>query len=163
MTAIRPFRLADAEAVNTVALQAFAQYEQVYEDWQTLRAGVGAMASLADQGGDIIVACDDRNAVVGAVAYFAPGAMPRAELFDPEWPIIRMLVVAPAARGRGIGRDLTLACIERARGAGAEVLALHTSPVMEVALAMYLKLGFRLHRRVPDRMGVPYAVYLLDL
>jgi hypothetical protein len=30
-------------------------------------------------------------------------------------------------------------------------------------LAMYLKMGFKLTRQVPDRFGVPYAVYTLDL
>ena len=28
---------------------------------------------------------------------------------------------------------------------------------------MYLRMGFRLEREVPDRFGVPYAVYLKEL
>jgi hypothetical protein len=34
---------------------------------------------------------------------------------------------------------------------------------MAVALAMYLRMGFRLERRVPDRFGVPYGPYLKAL
>jgi hypothetical protein len=34
---------------------------------------------------------------------------------------------------------------------------------MEVALSLYDKMGFKLERRVPDRFGVPYGVYLLPL
>jgi ribosomal protein S18 acetylase RimI-like enzyme len=74
-----------------------------------------------------------------------------------------MLVVEPAARGRGIGRRLTEACITRAKCDGASVIALHTSPAMQVALAMYLKMGFELQRHVPDRFGVSYGVYILPL
>jgi ribosomal protein S18 acetylase RimI-like enzyme len=158
---IRSFAPADAQAVNAVALSAFAQYESVYQGWDALKQGVGAMASLADSG-EILVACDD-DEVVGAVAYIPPYASPRADFFEPEWPIIRMLVVDPRARGKAIGRGLTEACIALARRDGASVIGLHTSPVMEAALALYLRMGFRLERRVPNRFGVPYAVYLLEL
>jgi ribosomal protein S18 acetylase RimI-like enzyme len=97
------------------------------------------------------------------VAYVPPFREPRADFFRPEWPIIQMLVVDPAARKRGIGRRLTEACIERARQAGAAAIALHTSPAMEVALGLYLRMGFALEFKVPDRFGVPYAVYLKPL
>ncbi|MGZ8285696.1 MAG: GNAT family N-acetyltransferase [Allosphingosinicella sp.] len=159
---IRPFAAADAEAVNALALAAFAQYEGVYDDWEALRRGVGAMAELAGQG-EIVVAEDEGGGIVGAVAYFAPGTSPRADFFEPEWPIVRMLVVDPAARGRGLGRRLTGECVARARRDGAASIALHTSPAMEAALALYLKLGFGLERQLPDRFGVPYGLYLMDL
>ena len=159
---IRAFSPADAEAVNAVALAAFAQYEGVYSDWETLTRGVASMATLAASG-TIIVAEDAAGKIVGAVAYVGPYREPRAEFFAPEWPIIRMLVVDPAARGQGIGRRLTQACIDRARGEGAAVIALHTSPAMEVALALYLRMGFTMEQKVPDRFGVPYAVYLKEL
>ena len=158
---IRPFAAADSKAVNALALAAFAQYEGVYSDWEALTRGVGAMAELAGQG-EIVVAEED-GGIVGAVAYFAPGSSPRAEFFEPEWPIIRMLVVDPAARGRGLGRLLTEQCVTRARRDGAGAIALHTSPAMAAALGLYLKLGFELQRRLPDRFGVPYGVYLMDL
>lgn len=157
----RPFSAADSDAVNALALAAFAQYEGVYSDWETLARGVGAMAELAAQG-EIVVAEDERG-IVGAVAYFAPRTTPRADFFEPDWPIVRMLVVDPAARGRGVGRRLTEECVGRARRDGAAVIALHSSPAMAAALALYLKLGFELERTLPDRFGVPYGLYLLDL
>ena len=118
------------------------------------------MASLARYS-EILVA-DAGDTVIGAVAYFGPGT-PRADFFEPEWPIIRMLVVDPAARGAGIGRRLTEACIDLARRDGAPLIALHTSPAMEVALAMYLRMGFVLERHVPEWLGVSYGVYVLRL
>lgn len=158
---IRDFTAADAEAVNAVALAAFAQYRDVYSDWEALARGVGSMASLAD-GAEIIVA-EEEGGLVGAVAYCAPFSTPRADFFEPEWPIVRMLVVDPPARGKGVGRRLTQECIRRAERDRARAIGLHTSPAMQVALAMYLGMGFRLVREVPDRFGVPYAVYTLDL
>lgn len=159
---VRDFSPADAGAVNRVALAAFAQYQGVYDDWEALSRGVGAMAALAESG-RILVAEDPAGEIAGAVAYVAPHSGPRADFFAPEWPVVRMLVVDPAARGRGVGRRLTEACIDLARRDGAAAIALHTSPAMEVALALYLRMGFRLERRVPDRFGVPYAVYLKTL
>ena len=158
---IRPYDPADADAVNAVALAAFAQYRGVYDDWETLSRGVGSMSSLSDQA-ELIVA-EDGDRVVGAVAYCSPGSSPRAEFFEPEWPIIRMLVVEPSERGKGVGRRLTDECIERARQAGAPLISLHTSPAMKVALDMYLKIGFKLERAVAPRFGIPYAVYTLHL
>jgi ribosomal protein S18 acetylase RimI-like enzyme len=158
---IRPYETADANAVNSVALSAFAQYESIYQDWETLTRGVGSMSSLA--GHSELIVAEERDRIIGAVAYCAPGSTPRAEFFDPEWPIIRMLVVEPSARGKGVGRRLTDECIERARRTGAPLIALHTSPAMEAALKMYLKMGFTVERAVAPRFGVSYAVYTLNL
>jgi ribosomal protein S18 acetylase RimI-like enzyme len=74
-----------------------------------------------------------------------------------------MLVVDPAARGRGVGRALMEECCRRARRDGSRVLALHTSPIMTAALAMYRKMGFVFQRDAPPISGVPSAVYLLGL
>lgn len=159
---IRPYAAGDADGVNSVALAAFAQYQEVYSDWPALMRAVGAMAALADHG-EIVVAEDGAGMIVGAVAYVPLFAEPRADFFRPEWPIIRMLVVAPWARGAGIGRKLTEQCLGRARRDGSPRIALHTSPAMEAALSLYLRMGFKLERSVPDRFGVPYGVYLLEI
>lgn len=158
---IRPYSLTDAEAVNATALAAFNQYRGVYSDWDVLERGISSMASLADTA-EIFVA-EVKGVVVGAVAYVRPWGSPRAEFFQPNWPIIRMLVVDPSARGQGIGRKLTETCLELAHRDEAEAIALHTSPAMEVALALYLRMGFKLLHRVLDRFGVPYSVYLKPL
>jgi len=74
-----------------------------------------------------------------------------------------MLVVEPAFRGRGIGRALTEECIQRAIRDDASLIALHTSPLMRVALPMYLRMGFTLVNEVPPFRGVPYAIYTRPL
>ncbi len=155
---IRDYGDADRDDVNRVALAAFDQYEGQYEDWASFRDGIGRMAELASAA-DLIVA--DRGGVVGAVAHVAPGG-PRAAMFPAHWSILRMLVVAPSARGQGIARHLTAAALERALQAGAPVVGLHTSPIMEKALAMYLGIGFVLDCALPPIRGVPYGRYVLE-
>ena len=157
---LRAFRPADAAQVDAVALAAFGQYREAYDNWPAMAAGISGMSALAASG-DITVA-ERAGRIVGAVVY-VPAGRPKASFFDVSWPVLRMLVVDPAARGGGIGRALTLACLERARRDGAETIALHTSPIMQVALAMYLRLGFERLRDAPPIHGVPYGVYVKRL
>ena len=55
---------------------------------------------------------------------------------------IRLLAVAQAHRGRGIGKQLTRVCIERAAVMGKSQAILHTTRAMGTAWAMYERLGF---------------------
>ena len=157
---IRDYTGTDAGALGRVAVSAFAQYQHDFNDWGALAAGLKMMPELAHKG-EILVAEHNRK-VVGAVAYIPPHAA-KAHYFNPAWPIIRMLVVEPQARGLGIGRKLTEACIEKAKRDESPVIALHTSPVMTVALAMYLRMGFQMQFEAPPIYGVPYNVYVKTL
>jgi ribosomal protein S18 acetylase RimI-like enzyme len=157
---LRSYCEADAAGVNELALAAFDQFRSQYSDWQAMASGIGRMSALADVGEIIIAERDER--IIGAVAYIGPGR-PKATFFDQSWPIIRMLVVDPFCRGGGVGRALTEECMKRARRDGSPVIALHTSPIMTVALPMYLRMGFQLARDAPPIYGVPYAVYLRQL
>ena len=157
---LRDYQATDAEAIVRVALAAFAEFEPHFSDWPLFNANVAKMPGLA-QTGEIIVAEDDGR-IVGAVAYIGPKAKKPA-FFDPAWPVIRMLVVDPAARGKGVGRQLTEECLRRAERDQARVIALHTTPIMTVALPMYLRMGFVKTGEAPDILGVPYAVYVKTL
>ena len=95
---------------------------------------------------------------MGAIVYVGPSKS-KAEFFKPEWAIIRMLVVAPESRSNGIGQALTDICLKCAERDQSEILALHTSKIMRVALSMYLKMGFVFHSAAPDIHGVKYDVY----
>ena len=74
-----------------------------------------------------------------------------------------MLVVDPEFRGKGIGRALSKECIARAKRDGSPIIALHTSPIMTVALPMYLRMGFVKAYDAPPIFGVAYAVYTKSL
>jgi ribosomal protein S18 acetylase RimI-like enzyme len=157
---IRNFTTTDQDAVNRVACAAWEQYALSFQGWDRLAAFLANTASLASDA-ELIVA-ERGGLVVGVVGYVGP-LRPRETIFPPDWAIIRMLSVMPAERGRGIGRLLTNACIERARRDGVTIIGLHTSPVMRSALDLYLSMGFTFQEAIPDRLGVPYAVYALTL
>ncbi len=157
---LRDFQSTDAAAVNGVALAAFDELRHDYNDWPTFSRKIGDMASLAETG-ELIVATVQHK-VVGAVTYAGPGKKKR-EFFPIEWPILRMLVVAPAHRGLGIGRALTEECIGRAQRDGASLIALHTTPIMKVALPMYERMGFEYQYEAQLIFGVPYGIYVKEL
>jgi len=157
---LRAFAPADTDAVNALAVAAYGQYREHYADWPAFAKNLANAAALADQGEFIVAEADGE--IVGAVVYIAPDRAKQA-FFDAHWPIMRILAVSPAARGRGVGRLLVQACIARALRDGATVFALHTTPIMEVALAMYQRMGFAFVREAPAISGVPYGVYLKTL
>lgn len=160
MPVIREYLPSDSTQVNALALRAFEQFKDAYHDWPAFQAKIRNMSALVDAG-EIIVA-EVEGQIVGAVAYVGPGA-PKAEFFRPEWPIMRMLVVAPGSRGRGIGRALAQECLRRAKRDGASVFALHTSELMQVALPMYQRMGFKRVSGAPAIHGVEYGVYVKEL
>ena len=71
---------------------------------------------------------------------------------------IRLLAVRPGARGLGVGRALTEACIEMAAESGAPRVILHTTEAMRIAWAMYEKMGFGRSAELDFRQG-ELAVY----
>jgi ribosomal protein S18 acetylase RimI-like enzyme len=157
---IRNFTTTDQDAVNRVACAAWDQYASTFEGWDRIAASIANTASLSSDA-ELVVA-ERAGLVVGVVGYVAP-LRAREVIFPPDWALIRMLSVLPAERGRGIGRLLTDACIERARRDRVTTIGLHTTPVMRSALDLYLRMGFVLQKAIPDRLGVPYAVYALTL
>ena len=55
---------------------------------------------------------------------------------------IRLLAVDSTVRGKGVGKTLTLFCIDRARNLGKTRLVLHTPRAKQTAWSMYEGLGF---------------------
>lgn len=160
MPVIRDFRQSDTTRVNALAIRAFEQFKDAYQDWPALQAKIGDLSALANVG-EVIVA-EVEGQIVGAVAYVGPGA-PKAAFFQPEWSIMRMLVVAPDSRGLGIGRALAEECLRRAKRDQASVFALHTSELMQIALPMYQRMGFKRASSAPAIHGVEYGIYVKEL
>ena len=158
---IRIFCPGDANAVNRIAVAAYAQYRDVFSDWPKSSVFFAESARLADEL-DLLIAEGNEKEILGFVGYAAPGRA-RDSIFEPGWAVIRRLAVDPIAQGRGIGRQLTKECIARGLNDGATFISLHTSPVMEAALSMYIRLGFSHHSDTAAVHGIPHAVYTLRL
>ena len=126
----------------TAAYQEFA--ESLGDVWEGYRDDLADIARRATLGTQLIAETGGRP--VGTVTYYPP----QDDAVGDEWwwwpkdfAYLRALGVDPAARGLGVGRALTIACIERARADGAAGIALNTLSFMPAATALYEGLGFR--------------------
>jgi len=131
-------------------------------------------AELADVAGRaavslLLVAVEARGelagSILGAVTYIDDEASMYADAMVEGEVAIRMLAVDPRAQGRGVGRALMQACIERARAAGRARVVLHTTEWMTTAHRLYERLGFR---HAPERNAIVQdrlllLSYVLDL
>lgn len=96
----------------------------------------------------VLVAVDPAGRILGGVTYVPGPGTPYSEIETEGEAGFRMLAVDPAAQGRGIGRLLVEACLERARSEGRRGIVLMTRPFMTAAHRLYAGLGFR---RAPER------------
>lgn len=88
---------------------------------------------IIGKGGRVLFALEDGEAV-GCCALMA--------LPDGGFELAKM-AVSDAHKGRGLGRALMVAAVERARAAGAPRLYLETNSGLAPALALYRSFGFR--------------------
>jgi len=95
-----------------------------------LRALVESDASV------LLMAVDDDGRFVGTLTL----VLFRIPTAQRAW--IEDVIVDEAVGGRGIGKALTRAAIERARAAGCKTVDLTSRPSREVANGMYQSLGF---------------------
>lgn len=136
---IRPILPSDYPAIGRITLDAYegnrdhldADYRHELED-VARRAGVCT----------VLVAVGPDGTLLGGVTYVPGPDNPMSELEKDGEAGIRMLAVDPAAQGLGVGRALTLACLERARREGRSGMALYTRPANVPAQRLYESLGF---------------------
>lgn len=130
----RPDELAAAGEV------AAAAYATIYDDLGGYEEHLREAAKRAEAA-VLLVAVDD-GTVVGTVTYVPDPSSPYAEDQREGEAGIRMLAIAPSHMRRGIGRALSVACIERARAEGKRAVVLHADEAMAPSRALYESLGF---------------------
>lgn len=145
MSAIRDARPDDRAAILAVTLAAYEQYAAALTPplWAAYRQNI--QATLADVGPAAQIVAEDGGALVGTVLLFPSGSVmgnPGGTAVTLPLPEVRLLAVAPAARGKGVARRLMDECIRRAHAAGDPALTLHTADIMAVAMRLYERMGF---------------------
>ena len=90
---------------------------------------------------EVWVAVGDDGVVLGCVTYCPPGSPWREIATDDSEGEFRMLAVSPAARRRGIARQLVQLCVDRSRALGQPRLVLCSEKRMLNAQQLYAPSG----------------------
>ncbi|RLV51000.1 GNAT family N-acetyltransferase [Nocardioides mangrovicus] len=146
---IRAATEADLDQVGRITEGAYAEF-MVGEEHAHYRP------QLRDAGprfreAELLVAVDALGEVVGAVTV-CPLGSPWREIASEEEGEFRMLAVAPAARGQGVGEMLVRHVVDGFAAQGLTRTALSTLPQMTAAHRLYARLGFV---RAPGRDWSP--------
>ncbi|HEV7330182.1 MAG TPA: GNAT family N-acetyltransferase [Flavisolibacter sp.] len=113
-------------------------------DYYTILRNVGEFKTKPQT--EILIAVAEDYRILGSVVffgnmhYYGSGGTATKE---KDAAGFRLLAVHTSARGLGIGKQLTLACIDLARRNNNRQLIIHTTTVMQTAWRMYVKLGFK--------------------
>jgi ribosomal protein S18 acetylase RimI-like enzyme len=140
---IRDARAEDHGAIQDLTLAAYEEYAKVMAPmaWAALRQAV--LAGLDAEGAVERIVAERADTLLGSVMLYSPSANAYSDAVAATgWPELRLLAVAPAARGQGVGTALVKECMRRAQRAGAGALGLHTSASLQAAIRMYERLGF---------------------
>jgi GNAT superfamily N-acetyltransferase len=139
----------DRGAIEAVTLAAYEQYATLMPaHWEGYRQNI--LATLAAARPETQIVAEEEGRIVGTVLLYPAGsvmARPGGGSITFAEPEVRLLAVAPDARGRGVGATLMHECIRRGRQSGAAALTLHTTDIMESAMRLYERLGFQ---RAPE-------------
>jgi ribosomal protein S18 acetylase RimI-like enzyme len=150
---IRPIRPEEFEALGELTVAAYhgigprMPHQDAYD--AQLRDVARRAASSC-----VLVAAAPAGEVLGGVTFVSGPDDPYSEELAEGEAGMRMLAVAPGQQGRGVGRALVGACVERARSSGRRRLVLHTQEHMVAAIHLYESLGFV---RVPEIDFSPVA------
>jgi ribosomal protein S18 acetylase RimI-like enzyme len=129
--------------------------EKVWQAWMdNVSQTVGAPAGMLIVG----VAA---GVIEGVVKFYPEASQSGMGHWPPGVAAIRILAVAPTARGRGCGTRLAAECLRRAREMRIATIFLCTGEFMHAARHIYEKIGFQ---RAPEFDPHPGPIaYRLDL
>ncbi len=137
---VRAVTAAEHDALGQLTVEAYRAVEPAALDdgYEAELRDVAHRAALAE----VLVAVDEAGGLLGGVTFVPGPDSPLAEHDVADAASIRMLAVDPRQEGRGVGRALSVACLERAAAAGRRAVVLHSTPAMRRAHGLYGSLGF---------------------
>jgi ribosomal protein S18 acetylase RimI-like enzyme len=145
---IRDARDEEREAIRDVTLTAYEEYAAVMPRpfWDGYKRQL--LVTLDEEGPVERIVAEREGTIIGSVLLYPPLANAYTGVsVGAGWPEVRLLAVAPGARGQGVGTALMDECERRARRSEATMLGLHTMEMMQAAIGMYERRGFE---RVPE-------------
>ncbi|MFC7063189.1 GNAT family N-acetyltransferase [Halobacillus seohaensis] len=143
MTIVRDAKKDELPYIREQRIKAYSEHAESIsvEHWQALKQAISSDADIGD-GVELIVA-ELEGEIVGSVALFPANTDAYEGYVDElDYPELRVLAVAPEARGEGVALALVNECIRRTKGKGFESIGLHTADFMKSAIQLYQRIGF---------------------
>lgn len=134
--------------IGKLMVQVYSQLEGFPKEadqpeYYKMLANVGTLTNKPET--ELLVAVSPEGTIAGAVVYFGDmqyygsgGTATKAQNSSG----FRLLAVRPDARGKGIGKLLTHACINKAKEKQSKQVIIHTTKAMQTAWSMYESIGF---------------------
>ncbi|WP_210462002.1 GNAT family N-acetyltransferase [Rufibacter roseolus] len=137
------------EALGQLMVQVYSQLEGFPKPdeqpaYYQMFSNIGEFTQ--NPGVEILVAVSQKGTINGGVVffrdlqYYGSGGTATQEKNAAGF---RLLAVSPESQGLGIGKALTLACIQRAKDHQLSQVIIHSTKAMQTAWQMYERLGFR--------------------
>lgn len=146
---IREVRPEECVALGQLLVEAYASLEGFptpaeLPAYYEMLANIGSFTEKKDA--RVLVALSEEGELVGGVVYFGDmaeysNASIATTLENASG--MRLLGVSVKARGQGVGKALTQACIQQAREKGHAEMILHSTHFMPTAWGMYERMGFQ--------------------
>ena len=159
---VRPMAAHEAAEVGAITLASYDAYGSMQGSYRDFLAD----PLLRTEGCTALLVAEVDGRIAGTVTYVLPG--------DAEWegrPVddgdcgFRVLAVAPGVEGRGVGRALVQACLDRSRARGCRRVLITSMAWMSRAHRLYEGLGFvrrpDLAVRFPGGDGVAFTCELV--
>lgn len=161
----RQGNLDDLAQLRSVALKSWGQFKEelTTDNWQKLYNNLSNKDTYIELlNNSYCLVCETTNKEIIGMAFLVPHGNP-TDIYDEKWCYIRYVSVNPDFGGQGIGRQLTVKCIEIAKSNNEQTMALHTSEMMPIARHIYESLGFEILKVIEPRLGKKYWLYTLPL
>ncbi|MDM5229832.1 GNAT family N-acetyltransferase [Lysinibacillus pakistanensis] len=127
-----------------VLVESYSQYEKEYnnpEDWASYLSAI--RASVGNPDAATILVAKQGDEILGGLQLFTDSekayGLPELSIHST---IVRLLGVHPKGRGLGIAKKLLQESFAFARARQDQALYLHSGDIMQVAINLYLSLGF---------------------
>jgi GNAT superfamily N-acetyltransferase len=160
----REARREDRASIVALTLSAYAEYEEHLAPENFAAYMDDIRRTLQEDNRPTYLLGEENDRLAVSALLYPPGCQIYSDLpAGAESAELRLLAVSPDCRRSGYGRTMVEECIRRARTLGAQGLSLHTSDIMQGAMALYETMGFRRAHELDfsPRPGLLIKGYLL--
>ena len=155
----------DIPQLQELAIKSWGEYEKVLlpDDWIKLFNNISNPSTYSEllEIAHCEVCTNEENTIVG-MAFLVPSGN-ATEIYEASWCQLRFVSVDPSYNGQEIAKPITQKSISLGKHQNEQIMALHTSEMMDKARHIYESLGFTILKEIPPRFNKKYWLYTLTI